>query len=90
MYRLCLNVRCLFLFILAAESGKVLASFSKAIKLFSQCESGILKQVLSDIADRVEELSANQQKHVLGAVTIFGAMIFEYVTCTFFLGLQLL
>jgi len=35
------------------------------MKLLSQCESGTLKQALGDIADRAEELSANQQKQVL-------------------------
>lgn len=59
------SVRCLLIVITAAESGKVLADFSKAIKLLSQCESGTLKQALGDIADRAEELSAIQQKQVL-------------------------
>jgi hypothetical protein len=58
-----MNVRCLFLVILAAESEKVLADFRKAIKLLSQCESGTLKQALSD---HIEELSAIRQKQVLG------------------------
>ena len=48
----------------AAESGKSLSDFSKALKLLSECESGTLKQALSDTADRAEELSAIQQKQV--------------------------
>jgi len=61
-----MNLRYLLLGVTAAESGKVLADFSKAIKLLSQCESGTLNQALGDIADRAEELSAMQQKQVLG------------------------
>lgn len=51
-----------------AESGKVLADFSKALKLLSQRETGALKQALGDIADRAEESSANQQKQVLNRI----------------------
>lgn len=56
---------CLLDSIAAAESGKVLADFGKAIQLLSQCESGSLKQALADIGDRADELSAIQQKQVL-------------------------
>ena len=66
MWYPCLRVRCLLDVVTAAESGKVLADFSKALQLLSQCESGRLKQALADVADRAEELSAKQQKQVLG------------------------
>jgi sorting nexin-1/2 len=61
------------------ESGKVLADFSKAIKLLSQCETGALKQALGDIADRAEELSANQQKQGLELLLQFEEPLKEYV-----------
>lgn len=48
----------------AAESGKVLADFGKAVKLLSECESGALKKALADVGDRADELSAKQQKQV--------------------------
>ena len=59
-----LRFGCLLDLITPAESGKNLADFSKALKLLSQCESGALKQTLSDVADRAEELAAKQQKQV--------------------------
>ncbi|KAG0578214.1 hypothetical protein M758_4G005700 [Ceratodon purpureus] len=61
------------------ESGKNLADFSKALKLLSQCESGALKQTLSDVADRAEELAAKQQKQGLDLLLTFEEPLKEYV-----------